>query len=88
MSSLGPRLALVLTQYYVQSSFRSTLAAVVLASGILRTLACGGWVYITSSDDHDVHDVFMISYMVLNLPWMIGTVLCTSEDATTVRRKR
>jgi hypothetical protein len=29
----------------------------------VRTLSCGGWVYITSSDDHDVHDVLMITYM-------------------------
>ncbi len=42
--------------------------------GVLRTLICGGWVYITSSDNHDVHDVLMILYIVLNLPWMFGNI--------------
>lgn len=54
--------------------------------GLIRTLSCGGWVYITSTDDHDVHDVFMILYMVCNLPWMIGGVLYSRRR--TVRRRR
>ncbi|KAJ2707448.1 Protein cwh43 [Coemansia sp. IMI 203386] len=37
----------------------------------LRTFTCGGWVYVTSSDDHDIHDVMMISYMLLTLPYML-----------------
>ena len=56
--------------------------------GVLRTLACGGWVYITSSDDHDVHDVLMISYIVLNLPWMFGSLACTPVNHTAARRRR
>jgi len=43
-------------------------------------------VYITSSDDHDVHDFFMILYMVCNLPWMLGGIACTSGGS--VKRKR
>ncbi|KAJ1891785.1 Protein cwh43 [Kickxella alabastrina] len=39
--------------------------------GFLRTWTCGGWVYVTSGDDHDVHDVMMISYMLLTVPYMI-----------------
>jgi hypothetical protein len=31
-------------------------------------------VYITSSDDHDAHDVLMILYIVLNVPWMLGNI--------------
>lgn len=38
--------------------------------GVLRTVSCGGWVYITSSDDHDVHDVAMGMYIALTIPWM------------------
>jgi hypothetical protein len=45
-------------------------------------------VYITSSDDHDVHDVFMITYMVCNIPWMLGGIACTAKERTGVRRKR
>ncbi|KAJ2716425.1 Protein cwh43 [Coemansia spiralis] len=39
--------------------------------GFLRTWTCAGWVYVTSTDDHDVHDVMMIAYMLLTLPYMV-----------------
>ncbi|KAJ1733801.1 Protein cwh43 [Coemansia biformis] len=39
--------------------------------GFLRTWTCGGWVYVTSTDNHDVHDVMMIAYMLLTLPYML-----------------
>lgn len=58
-----------------------------IASGFIRTFTCGGWVYITSTDDHDVHDIFMISYIVLTLPWTVCTTLL-SEPNTGVRRGR
>ncbi|KAG1725361.1 uncharacterized protein EDB91DRAFT_1239861 [Suillus paluster] len=29
------------------------------------------------NDDHDVHDVLMIAYILCNVPWMWGGVLCT-----------
>ena len=58
-----------------------------LTSGLARTFTCGGWVYITSTDDHDVHDIFMISYIVLTLPWTFCTILL-SESGTRVRRGR
>lgn len=43
--------------------------------GLVRTLTCGGWTYVTSTDNHDWHDVLMISYIVATLPWTIG---CTA----------
>jgi hypothetical protein len=60
----------------------------VFVFGVIRTLSCGGWVYVTSSDDHDVHDVFMITYMVCNIPWMLGGIACTAMERTGVRWKR
>ncbi|GMM39236.1 hypothetical protein FOG48_00706 [Hanseniaspora uvarum] len=39
--------------------------------GFLRTVCCGIFVYITSSDNHDVHDVGMIGYIVLTIPYYI-----------------
>lgn len=60
---------------------------VMLVSGILRTFTCGGWVYITSTDDHDWHDVFMISYILLTIPWTI-TVSALSEKLSLVRKGR
>jgi len=84
----GPRLILVLLQYYMHRTPSSSLPGIVMFSGVLRTLSCGGWVYITSTDDHDAHDVLMISYIVLNVPWMFGTIACTPIQNTHVRRRR
>ncbi|CDO92004.1 unnamed protein product [Kluyveromyces dobzhanskii CBS 2104] len=58
-----PRFLLLFTHYYLNRS------VITLLVGALRTVTCGGWVYITSTDDHDAHDVFMISYIVLTIPW-------------------
>ncbi|PWN42281.1 hypothetical protein IE81DRAFT_323604 [Ceraceosorus guamensis] len=68
----GPRLALVLLSSLLVSLSNptSSRAKVLLAVGVLRTFSCGGWVYITSTDDHDVHDVCMIAYLVLTPAWM------------------
>lgn len=84
----GPRFALVGFQYYLQRSRTSHLPTMVFVSGIIRTLSCGGWVYITSSDDHDAHDVFMITYMVCNIPWMLGGIACTAKERVGVRSRR
>ncbi|KAH9481549.1 Protein cwh43 [Psilocybe cubensis] len=84
----GPRFALVFLQYFLHHSSTSSLPTVVFLSGLVRTLSCGGWVYITSSDDHDVHDFMMILYMVCNIPWMLLGIACTPPARTSVRRKR
>ncbi|SCV04981.1 LANO_0G15874g1_1 [Lachancea nothofagi CBS 11611] len=60
-----PRFLLLLGHFMIN---KSTPCFVV---GFVRTITCGGWVYITSTDDHNAHDVFMISYIVLTLPWDI-----------------
>ncbi|KAJ2911915.1 hypothetical protein MD484_g8496, partial [Candolleomyces efflorescens] len=54
--------------------------------GVLRTLSCGGWVYITSNDSGLMHDVLMIGYIVLNIPWMAGNTLMSKGRG--VRRGR
>lgn len=61
----GSRFVLVFMTYLL------THSSWLLMSGILRTLTCGGWTYVTSTDDHNWHDIFMISYLVLTLPWTI-----------------
>ncbi|ORY35803.1 Frag1/DRAM/Sfk1 family-domain-containing protein [Naematelia encephala] len=53
--------------------------------GVARTFCCGGWVYITSRDHHDLHDLFMIVYLVLTLPWML---LSTQNSTTPQARSR
>ncbi|GJE85586.1 Frag1/DRAM/Sfk1 family-domain-containing protein [Phanerochaete sordida] len=82
----GPRFASLVFQYYLQRVHSPTLSKFLLVTGILRTLSCGGWVYITSTDDHDWHDILMISYIVLNLPWMYGNISATRD--VSIRRRR
>ncbi|KAJ7773105.1 Frag1/DRAM/Sfk1 family-domain-containing protein [Mycena metata] len=82
----GPRIALVLLEYLLHSrAWDSQFPAIICALGLLRTLSCGGWVYVTSNDDADVHDFCMIAYIVLNIPWMAGCVVCAPVQT---RRRR
>lgn len=71
----GPRFALVLLSSLLVSLSKpaSSHARILAVVGCLRTFACGGWVYVTSTDDHDVHDVMMGLYLVLTPPWMFIT---------------
>ncbi|KIS68947.1 uncharacterized protein UMAG_10320 [Mycosarcoma maydis] len=72
----GPRFALVLLSALLVSlstPIPSPKASILLCVGVLRTLACGGWVYVTSTDDHLVHDIAMFVYLALTPPWMFIT---------------
>ncbi|KAJ2958189.1 hypothetical protein NQZ79_g6209 [Umbelopsis isabellina] len=78
----GPRFALVFLWYWMTT--RSTQSSskgfgnFLLGVGLVRTVSCGGWVYITSSDDHLTHDIAMVLYLLCTLPWQLG-VLSTSD---------
>lgn len=71
----GPRFMLVMLSSLLVSlsNPRSYHSRILLVVGALRTIACGGWVYVTSSDDHDVHDIAMALYLILTPPWMYIT---------------
>ncbi|KAA1112105.1 hypothetical protein PGT21_022879 [Puccinia graminis f. sp. tritici] len=79
----GPRLFLVYLSYAFQTHFSgktsTTASKFVALCGFLRTVSCGGWVYITSSDDHFWHDVMMISYIILTIPWQLGNVVLSPD---------
>jgi Frag1/DRAM/Sfk1 family len=47
---------------------------IIAAIGVLRTFLCGGWVYVTSTDDHGFHDIAMIGYLLCTLPWTLGII--------------
>ncbi|TXT15669.1 hypothetical protein VHUM_00172 [Vanrija humicola] len=69
------------------ASSRTGLVDAEIMFGVARTFCCGGWMYITSRDQHDLHDLFMIIYLVLNLPWMyLSTVHSTNERASKWRK--
>ena len=61
---------------------------ILLIVGVCRSLFCGGWVYITSTDHHDVHDVCMVSYIICNVPWMLGSISYTPSTRFVTKRQR
>lgn len=56
--------------------------------GLFRTLTCGGWTYVTSTDDHDWHDIFMISYIVATLPWTVGCIALSPSNGKAVKYRK
>lgn len=84
----GPRFALVLLWYTLTARPHSTLPKIVAGTGLFRTLSCGGWTYITSTDDHKWHDIFMISYLVATLPWTLGCLALSPPNPTAIKYRK
>ncbi|KAL4979345.1 Frag1/DRAM/Sfk1 family-domain-containing protein [Aspergillus desertorum] len=84
----GPRFALVFLWYLATARPNSTLPKFVAGVGIFRTFTCGGWTYVTSTDDHDWHDIFMISYLVATLPWTIGCLVLSPNNRLAVKYRK
>ncbi|TPX60434.1 hypothetical protein PhCBS80983_g01778 [Powellomyces hirtus] len=82
----GPRFMLIGLNHVVTDVHLTSAARVVrrfaLAFGLIRALSCGGWVYITSTDQHMIHDVTMITYLVAGLLYML-TITWLSWRAST-----
>ena len=83
----GPRFLLIFFNFVRLFRSHSIVPYIALGSGLLRTFTCGGWVYITSTDDHDWHDIFMISYIVLTIPWEV-TVIILSDKGSLQKKGR
>lgn len=83
----GPRFLLLALCYIRLYKEGSAYNLIGLISGVMRTFTCGGWVYITSTDDHDLHDIFMISYIVLTIPWTLA-ITKLSDAGSKVKRYR
>jgi len=84
----GPRFLLVFLFYCLSNRPDSRLPKFVAGVGAFRTLTCGGWTYVTSTDDHDWHDIFMISYLVATLPWTVGCVLLSPPNPKAVQYRK
>lgn len=83
----GPRFLLLLLTYVLTARDGKTAPLIMVIVGVLRTFTCGGWTYVTSTDDHDWHDIFMIGYIVLTLPWTIMRTLLTPPGKARQWRK-
>ncbi|KAL4810372.1 Frag1/DRAM/Sfk1 family-domain-containing protein [Aspergillus unguis] len=84
----GPRFALVFLWYLLTARPNATLPKFVAGVGLFRTFTCGGWTYVTSTDDHDWHDIFMISYLVATLPWTIGCLALSPNNRRAVKYRK
>jgi len=84
----GARFALVFLWYILTSRPNSALPKVIAGVGLFRTITCGGWTYITSTDDHDWHDIFMISYLVATLPWTLGCLALSPPNPKAIKYRK
>ena len=85
----GPRFLLVGLFYLLTKSPTDNLRPkLLLISGILRTLTCGGWTYITSTDNHNWHDIFMILYLLLTIPWTILGIALSSPKSKALKYRK
>lgn len=84
----GPRFVLVFLSFLLTYKPKAIAPKLLLVTGILRTLTCGGWTYVTSTDDHDWHDIFMISYIVFTLPWTAGRIYTTPANSKALFYRR
>ncbi|OTB03228.1 hypothetical protein M426DRAFT_322018 [Hypoxylon sp. CI-4A] len=84
----GPRFALVALWYLITAKPGKVLPKFVAGVGIFRTLTCAGWTYITSTDDHDWHDIFMISYLVATIPWTIGCIALSPPNVKAIKYRK
>jgi hypothetical protein len=87
-SRAGPRFALCGLWYILTRRPNSTLPKFVAGVGIFRTLTCGGWTYVTSTDAHDWHDIFMISYLVATLPWTLGCLALSPNNPNALKYRK
>ena len=84
----GPRFALVGLFYLFTSRPDSVKPKLLLVAGVLRTLTCGGWTYVTSTDNHDWHDILMISYIVLTIPWTVLGISLSRPNSTALKFRK
>ncbi|KAK6582736.1 hypothetical protein PZA11_005144 [Diplocarpon coronariae] len=84
----GPRFVLVGLWYLLTARPNAKLPKFVAGMGVFRTLTCGGWTYVTSTDDHGWHDIFMISYLVATLPWTLGCLALSPNNAKAVKYRK
>lgn len=84
----GPRFVLVFLWYILTARPNSNLSKIVAGVGIFRTLSCGGWTYVTSTDDHGWHDIFMISYLVATLPWTLGCLALSPNNPKAIKYRK
>ena len=88
LTCTGPRFVLVGLWYLLTARSNSSLPKYIALAGVFRSLTCGGWTYVTSTDAHDWHDIFMISYIVATLPWTLGCLALSPNNHKAVKYRK
>lgn len=84
----GPRFALVALWYLLTAQNGTFAPKFVAFVGLTRTFLCGGWVYVTSTDDHGWHEIFMILYLVFTLPWTLGCIALSPMNKKAIKHRK
>lgn len=85
----GVRLAMIIIWFLLTRSVTSRVPTMVFITGLLRTAALGGLVYVPTIDDHDTHDLFLATYLTFTAVWFFGIIHLTGRDSKSrVYRKR
>lgn len=72
----------------VPTSGSDNFAKFLFTNDVIRTVACGGWVYVTSSDDHGIHDFAMVIYLLCTVPHVIGTIKSAPQNPCAQKLRR
>lgn len=77
--------------YLLIRTEESNLPNYLFAIGLIRSSLFGLSAFVTSEDDHDLHDMAIITYTLLTVLWMLGVTffaqLSYYEKATKYRRR-
>lgn len=84
----GPRLATIVLWYLMNRRAGSKLPIWVAAAGLLRCFSGVGWMMITSSDDHDIHDIAMFVFLLATPLWMGGSIALSPPAPSSARKWR
>lgn len=86
----GPRFFLHIGTYIrsLRTSGKPRLALSLFLISVIRTVACGGFIYITSTDDHDLHDLCMLFYILLTFPHYLITLSVASKSGGELKWRR
>ncbi|KAF9272744.1 hypothetical protein BGZ68_002124, partial [Mortierella alpina] len=89
----GPRLILcflwyILSTRNVPASGSKGFAKFLFVNDVVRSVACGGWVFVTSSDDHDIHDIAMIVYLLCTIPHVVGTIKTAPQNPKSMQYRK
>ncbi|KAF9980634.1 hypothetical protein BGZ75_008196 [Mortierella antarctica] len=89
----GPRLILCFLWYLlstrnVPAAGSKGFAKFLFANDVVRSVACGGWVFVTSSDDHDIHDIAMIVYLLCTIPHVVGTIKTAPQNPKSMQYRK